>query len=454
MEFLLFQPPFLGDGMVIGVNAVIHVILSHGVAIGLVTMIALSEYVGIRRNMAEGESFARQLLTPTVLIITGAGSVTGVGIWFTTSVMAPTGIGGMLRVFFWPWFIEWIVFVFEAGTLLFLYYKWDTWGGDKKHYRVRFGFAYTGLGFLSAVLITGIMAFMLTADGWPWDKSFRSAFFNPGFLPQLVLRLGISFSLGALFALAALLFSKRDDRFRDYMLNIYGRVFLVSIVITALSSWWYFAAVPSTFKTHAVFSMLTSRLSQNTEVFWMVNTGGAVLLLLFAAFALLRSAGVSRFLILPAILVAFGFVSEYERIREFIRGPYVMPGYMYSNQILLKESVFLGEAGLLQNAYWFNTVLPQPADEEKGAFLFAQNCKSCHTIGGINDIKDRVRGRTEDGIAVILNHTNDMVPFMPPFSGSDEERLLLARFLYQLAEGKVRLAQTYRYTPLKGSGRE
>jgi mono/diheme cytochrome c family protein len=122
---------------------------------------------------------------------------------------------------------------------------------------------------------------------------------------------------------------------------------------------------------------------------------------------------------------------------------------MYSNQILIKESDFLKKDGLLKNAYWFNMTIGAPTDGGEGAFLFAQNCSMCHTIAGINDIKDRVLGRTQDGIAVILNHTNDMVPFMPPFSGAERERRVMASFLYQLSQGNLHLVSPSRYTPFR-----
>ena len=44
-----------------------------------------------------------------------------------------------------------------------------------------------------------------------------------------------------------------------------------------------------------------------------------------------------KILIIPALLVSMGLVSEFERIREFIRGPYLMPGYTHANQALLNE---------------------------------------------------------------------------------------------------------------------
>ena len=63
----------------------------------------------------------------------------------------------------------------------------------------------------------------------------------------------------------------------------------------------------------------------------------------------------------------------------------------------------------------------------------AQNCSACHTIGGLHDIRNRVKNRSEDGIFVYLSHISEMVPFIPPFSGTEAERRILVRFLHRLA---------------------
>jgi MFS family permease len=447
MEFLLFQIPYLGNGMVIGVNAVIHDILSHGVAIGLVAMIAMAEYIGIRRNSDAWAGFAGDMLKPAIVLITGIGAITGVGIWFTTSALSPRGIGSLLRVFFWPWFIEWIVFTLELIVILIYYFMRDSWDGERKKYRVYFGSAYVLLGSVSAFLITGILGFMLTPDGWPWDRSFWPAFFNPSFPPQLLLRLSWALGLGALFASGYLFISKREVEFRKEAVRLFGKVVLLSVVSTAFSAWWYIFTIPSAFKTHMIFSVLTSHFSQKPELFRVMNGAGAFLLILFCIGAVKGSARMSGILIIPSLIVMFAFGGEFERIREFIRGPYIIPGYMYSNQVLLKETPYLGEEGMLKNAYWFNQTERDPTEVQKGAYLFGANCSTCHTIGGINDIRERVRGRSEDGISVILAHTHDMAPFMPPFSGQEGERLILAKFLYGLSQGAIHAGCPSRYTP-------
>nr|WP_321397275.1 hypothetical protein [uncultured Desulfobacter sp.] len=109
MDFPGFHIPLIGDGMSIALIAVTHVFI-----IGFVTIIVLLENLAYIRNDKELDQLARNMLKPVVIIITAVGAVTGAGIWFTVSVLAPNGIGSLLRVFFWPWFFEWMAFTIAA----------------------------------------------------------------------------------------------------------------------------------------------------------------------------------------------------------------------------------------------------------------------------------------------------------------------------------------------------
>lgn len=450
MEFPIFQVPYLGNGMTIALDAVLHVVISHGLAIGAVSMVVASEYLGQRRASRDWEDFAKDFLRVIVFLTTSVGAVTGVGIWLITSALAPRGIGSLLRVFFWPWFIEWGVFTAEVVIVLIYYYTWQSWTGERKKHHLRLGLGYVAAALCSALLITGILGFMLTPDGWPWDKSLWSAFFNISYLPQLVLRLGIAYSLGTLFSVAYLVFTRRDPGFRKEGLAFFSKLALFSLTITLLSGVWYFKVVPSAFKTHSLYAVMTSRFSQQPELFWAITIGGAVFLLLFWLVALRKSVTSIRILVVPAIIVAVLFVAQFERVREFIRGPYLMPGYMYANQVLLEETPLFAKKGMLPGSSWYSATAKQGDPVGQGAYLFAQNCSACHTVGGINDIVARVQGRTADGIYVILGHTQEMVPFMPPFSGTDQERRTMADFLFHLADGTIKLGAPSRFTPLNG----
>jgi len=450
MEFPIFQMPYLGNGMTIALDAVLHVVISHGLAIGAVSMVVVGEYLGQRRASEDWECFARDFLHLIVVLTTSIGAVTGVGIWLITSALAPRGIGSLLRVFFWPWFIEWAVFTAEVVIVLLYYYTWKSWTGERKKPHLRLGLGYVAAALCSALLITGILSFMLTPDGWPWNKSLWSGFFNPSYLPQFILRLGMAYFLGTLFSVTYLVFTRRDGNFRKEALAFFSKLALFSLAVTFLSTIWYFMVVPSAFKTHSLYAVMTSRFSQQPELFWTITIGSALFLLLFWLAALRRSVLSVRILVIPAIIVTILFVTQFERVREFIRGPYLMPGYMYSNQVLLEEEPLFAKEGMLPNSYWYNATTEPDNPVSRGAFLFALNCSACHTIGGINNIMNRVRGRTADGLYVILGHTQDMVPFMPPFSGTDQERRTMADFLFHLANGTIKIGVPSRFTPLNG----
>jgi mono/diheme cytochrome c family protein len=132
-------------------------------------------------------------------------------------------------------------------------------------------------------------------------------------------------------------------------------------------------------------------------------------------------------------------VAEFERIREFVRGPYLIPGYMYANQIHMVENMKSKNTGLMNELRWinYNSDVEAPSAVD-GQALFDTNCAVCHTIGGINDITKRIQGRTLEGVNALISITDTLVPFMAPFSGTDEERLWLAEYLYYRANEDVR----------------
>lgn len=452
MDFPQFQVPYLGHGMVIGGNAVIHVILSHWIAIGVFATVAIAELIGYRKQSASWEHLARFINKPITLIISSVGAVTGVGIWFTICVLAPRAATSMLHIFFWPCFIEWIVFTLEAIILIAYYYLWSTMNATSrlKKLHIAMGFSYVVLAFASAFLITGIIGFMLTPDGWPWDRTFACAFFNPSLWPQTFIRFLGGLALGIPVGMIFLAFWKHPPDFKRQAYQLYGSLLLLFGLLTGLCVWWYFRNIPPTFKTHKYFALLTSHLSQQPYMLWVFNGIALGLIVLLILFSLIRWRTGAAVMVIPAILSGVFFTAEFERIREFIRGPYVMPGYMYANQVLVKEVPYVNQAGSLSRAFWFNAAYPKPDYRQTGQALFANSCLTCHTIGGLNNIKERFKGRPQDSIAVIEAHTNEMVPFMPPFVGTVQERLMLSQFLYEITNGSLDQPSSSRYPSHKG----
>lgn len=435
MLFPLLHVPGLGDGMTIALVAVVHVLISHGLAIGALALIVGLEHLSLTRGDQALADLARRMLKPAVIVITGVGAVTGAGIWFTVSAVAPGGIGAMLRVFFWPWLIEWIAFTLEVLVLLPYYFWWDRMRASRPGVHVALGWSYVGVAFVSAFLISGILGFMLTPDGWVQNRNLAAAFFNPTFWPQLALRMSGGFALGGLVCLAYAAFARNlAAATRRFALRLFGGWLLAFGALCAGSSWLYFSRIPETYAVHKVFAVLTSHLSQSP---WLLPAGTAVatgVVALAGVAGWLRSRSGAAALVVPALVAAVLLVSGFERIREFVRGPYLMPGYMYANQIPLALSDYYKEHGYLAHTAWHFVQDPALKPQAPaGHDLFMANCGVCHTIGGVNDIRERLAGRTLPGVNVLVSRTEAMVPFMPPFSGTRAEARTMAAYLYELA---------------------
>ena len=291
MIFPILHIPGLGDGMTIALDAVLHVLISHGLAIGLASMLVLFQTLTWLGKGAFWAQISRGLLGPVVVITTSIGAVTGVGIWFITGALAPEGIGSLIHLFFWPWFIEWGAFTTEVVLLLIYYYLWDRLAQDKPGVLAALGWGYVAVAVSSAFLISGILGFMLTPDGWPWGQTFREAYFNPTFIPQFLLRVAGGLSLGSLCLLGWTAWrykGPREDRNRA--LRLTGAVFLGAALVTAVCAFVYFSRVPQTYLTHWKFAVATSYLSQLPYLLPAFNGLAALCILATALAALSREA--------------------------------------------------------------------------------------------------------------------------------------------------------------------
>jgi hypothetical protein len=127
------------------------------------------------------------------------------------------------------------------------------------------------------------------------------------------------------------------------------------------------------------------------------------------------------------ILAMAAHFGGYERVREASRKPFVIHDYMYSNGIRVEDVDRLNTEGVLSAAPWaWNRKDGTRAG--MGEAVWRAQCTACHTIGGYNDITKLVEGfdyYSLDGIFMAL----DQNPAMPPFVGTEAERMALARYI-------------------------
>ncbi|CAM5481604.1 hypothetical protein LSPH24S_03475 [Lysinibacillus sphaericus] len=90
MNFPSVDYTWFGNGTVIALIAIIHVIISHGVAIGTSVLVVSTEYRAMKRKNEALDQVAKTMLKWVLIITTTMGAMTGVGIWFSvTTVIQP-----------------------------------------------------------------------------------------------------------------------------------------------------------------------------------------------------------------------------------------------------------------------------------------------------------------------------------------------------------------------------
>ncbi len=162
MNYPIWDVPLISGGLVIAAIAVVHVFISH-FAVGGGIYLVLTERKARKENSEELLGFIRSQSLFFLLLTLVGGALTGVGIWFSISLVSPDATSTLLHVFVWIWATEWVFFLVEVISILVYYYGWDRLTPED-HMRV--GWIYAGSAWVSLVLITGILAFMLTPGSW------------------------------------------------------------------------------------------------------------------------------------------------------------------------------------------------------------------------------------------------------------------------------------------------
>jgi cytochrome bd-type quinol oxidase subunit 1 len=170
----IFEFPVVGGGMIIALIATFHILPCH-----LATGGFWITYFLERKAYAENDVGLLQFLKKFTLMVLifcfVTGSLTGVGIWFASTIISPRAISGLIHNYVWGWATEWVFFVIEIVTIYIYYY---TFGKISRKAHLRIGLLYAMAAWLSMVVITGILAFMMTPGKWVKTGDFFDGFFK------------------------------------------------------------------------------------------------------------------------------------------------------------------------------------------------------------------------------------------------------------------------------------
>ncbi len=421
MNYPVWQLEFLGGGFLIAVIAIIHVYIAQ-FAVGGGLFLVLTEHLARRQNNQGMLDFVRKHTKFFLLLTMVAGALTGVGIWFTISLLNPSATSVLIHTFVFAWGTEWTFFVAEIVSLFIYYYTFDRLAA-REHLII--GWIYFGAAWMSLFVINGIIDFMLTPGTWVENNNFWSGFFNPTFWPALFFRSFFSIIIAGLFGFLTASFLK-DKELRTTMLRYSAKWLLVPFVLFLASSWWYRASLPP--HIEIIMFQKMPQLQPFITVF-MVCSG--LVILGGLGMAIRMPSGLSRSMAAIMLVIGLMYFGAFEFLREGGRRPYIIYDYMYSNAILKEDVEKVAAAGVLNEARWIEHRRVTPANvEAAGKELFNVLCLSCHSVGGpLNDIRQQVRMSSPQELNLIFATMGNERPYMPPFAGTEFEKQVLINFL-------------------------
>ena len=457
MDFPVFHLDILGNRGLIAVIAVLHVLINHGLAVGMMPLVACMEWYGHRKQDPRWDRLAYRILFVSFLVTTTVGALTGVGIWLSVSLVNPYSIGSLIRVFFWAWFVEWLVFITEVCLILAYTLTWKSWReGAAKRRHIRLGFALGLFSWITMAIIVSILGFMMDPGNWLSENTLLSGFGNPVYLPQLAFRTPLAAAMAGIIALFLIpFFVKRDDPFRNEATRAVGIWTLLFAPFVVAGGYWYYSVVPAAMKDNLAVSTLTLQFSGWLDDFLWIVLATVVAILVIVQIAIKRPGLLPRVATVVPLVAILWLTGHFERVREFIRKPYIIGQYMYANGLRVEDYALLQRDGVLAYATYSNPLteaekrfvpasLPEAdrtaalARLQKGKDVFMDTCSRCHTTHGVNGVAGHLQRMfgdarwTPDLTADYVANMHNAQPYMPPFPGSKDELGLLATYLEQL----------------------
>ncbi|MEK7704456.1 MAG: c-type cytochrome [Myxococcota bacterium] len=431
MNYPVWQLEF-GGGLLIALVAIIHVFVSH-FAVGGGLFLVVTEQRAYRAEDAAMLGWLRRHAKFFALLTVVFGAVTGVAIWFTIGLVHPAATSSLIHIFVWAWAIEWVFFFVEIAAVLIYVATWDRLD---RRVHLAIGWIYFVAALMSLVVINGILTFMFTPGAWLETRSFWDGFFNPTYLPALVVRALACAAFAGLYVLATAWREAAELRAR---LVRYAALWtLPATVVGPLAAYYFFrVGSPSTWEAVRGAAPMAERGLVVT-----IASAAAYAVLLTALTLAVRKAPqvVSLPVGLVLLFLGLGSIGGAEYVRENVRKPFVIGnaatgGFMYVNSLRPDELATTQRDGVLATAKWAQ-LGPEATDDAKGAKLFELACRACHTVDGYHGIRKLVAGKPLAAVAATLRTLDKRRGRMPPFPGSEAEVELLARYLAAL-DGEV-----------------
>jgi len=458
MDYPIYHLDFIGGRLLIAFIAVLHVLINHALAVGLIPLVTYLEHLGLKRGNENLDKLAYKIMFFAFLITTTVGAMTGVGIWLSTSLVNPASIGSLIRVFYVGWAIEWLVFVTEVVLIMTYFLTWkksnDSVEAKKRH--IRFGVGLSVASWLTMAIIVAILGFMMDTGNWTEHHSLLNGFTNPIYLPQLAFRTPLAVLMaGTVVLLLTQYFARKDAETRHFASRKIGGIMLAVIPATFAAAVWYYGRIPTLMIGNLQVAVATQDFQEWYNLLMKFVWGALIVTGIVSVLPFFKPNALPRWAYIVPVIGMMAFAGLFERLREFIRKPYVIGEYMYSNAIRVEDLPLLQRDGILTYAAYARVHEVTPENLlTAGEDVFMLTCSKCHTTNGINNVTEKFElmyggegeplGEKGKAMGTYIQNMHNARYFMPPFPGNEKEIRALVAYIQHLQEkpGDVHPAQS------------
>ena len=385
MEFISLFPtwfePTVGSGWVVGFIATFHVLASH-TSVGAALLFAYLSYRAYKEDNDDYLDFVKKYGLFLLVFTYVAGSLTGVGIWYSTTVASPNGIGALIHSFVWKWATEWVFFVIEVvGIYMIVYLVGKV---DKKtHMKISviFGIA----SFATMVIIIGILSFMMVPGKETWfeEGGYLLGFYGDNTFVQLGMRMTFMMTMTAIVG-GIVVAGIKNPEFKKEMARKLGWLGIIATLIGAALFQLYLKTVPD-YALLVMENRLPDYFGPSIAIVLAMTLAYFIVTMWKPRLLVTGFAGS-----MAVILLVAGLWPE-ETARESMRKPWVAGQYVYSNQVIGRDVPGMGiesqlphleEHGILKSHPMTPAHLREVNDGniiQAGEFITMTYCSNCHS---------------------------------------------------------------------------
>jgi len=428
--------PMVGSGWVVALIATFHVLASH-TSVGAAMLFAYLSHKAYREDRDDLLEFIKKYGLFLMVFTYVAGSITGPGIWYSTTVASPNGIGALIHSFVWKWATEWVFFVIEVvGVYMIVYLV----GKVDKQTHMKISLIFGIASFATLIIIVGILSFMMMPgkEAWFEDGGYLNGFYGTNTFIQTAMRMAFMFTMTAVVG-GIVVAGIKDPAFKKEMARKLGWLGIISTITGALLFQWYLTSVPD-----QALLVMENRLPDYFGASIMAVLAGT---LAYFIITMLRPQVLMEGLAgaMAVIILVAGLWPE-ETARESMRKPWVAGQYVYSNQVIgrdvpgmdIKSNLPTIERVGILKAHPFTPDALKTVNKDNmiqtGEFIAMVYCSNCHSPSktGIRPLhryfsEGVTQARMEKYVKGVLTTGN--IAYMPKMPMLDSEVTALSAFL-------------------------